>query len=446
MKRNLHLLTLLALLISLGLTTLVRVDMASFARSAGSDPAAGERLAVSAPAEDAGEEPIPVSSPLASPEPKPTPAASPLPRLEASPISVPAPSPSAKPSPSFSPAPTPSSSPSPTPTPEPTPEYFTISAIGDCTLTSHQNLAASNPASYASVMGENYAYPFENTIQYFDHDELTIANLECTLSDTPLYSGSLFHFRAPTAYAQILSEGGVDFVTTANNHTADFGRQGIDETCAALDAQGIPYGLEGQAQILTTPNGLKIGIYCDYNGYYPKTEKCVEAIRQLKEDGADYVICMFHWGQDELVYHPKQVQIELAHACVDAGADFIYGSHSHCLQPYEEYNGAYILYSIGNWSFGGNTSPSDMDTAIFQVCIRRDPDGSVSNESCGIIPCCVSSRPVLEYYTGYGYNDYCPTPYEPGTELYDRAMSKIMGTYGGPDGNVDYSGWRNSYG
>ena len=243
-----------------------------------------------------------------------------------------------------------------TPTPEPTPELFTFSAIGDCTLASHQNMSPTDPASIEAIIGENYAYPFQNTVQYFEADELTVANLECTLSDTWLYSDSFFHFRAPAAYAMILTEGGVDFVNTANNHTTDFGQQGIADTCAALEAEGVSYGQEGQSQIITTPNGIKVGIYCDYHGYYPVTEDCVAAIEQLKEDGAEYIICMFHWGQDEVVYHPKQVQIDLAHACVDAGADFVYGSHSHCLQPYEEYNGAYILYSIGNWSFGGNTT------------------------------------------------------------------------------------------
>ena len=204
--------------------------------------------------------------------------------------------------------------------------------------------------------------------------------------------------------------------------------------------------MEGQAQVFTTPNGLNVGIYCDYNGYYPDREDCVAAIQQLKADGAEYIICMFHWGQDEVVYHPKQVQIDLAHACIDAGADFIYGSHSHCLQPIEEYNGGIILYSIGNWSFGGNTTPKDMDTAIFQVKVKRDLDGSISNDGYTIIPCCISSRPVLEGYMDYGYNDFCPTPYEEGTELYARAMSKILGTYEGPDGMVDYSNWNASYG
>ena len=415
MKRSLHILTLVLLLAALALTSSLRLDLARASWKSAEAP--NSRQENSAP----------------DPVPSPVPPSA-APQAEQVPVETAAPTP----------APTPE--PTPTPTPEPTPEYFTISAIGDCTLTSHQNLSSSNPASYAAIMGEDYTYPFHNTVQYFEADELTIANLECTLSDAPLYSGSLFHFRAPAAYARILTEGGVDFVNTANNHTMDFGQQGVTDTLAALDAEGIPYGTEGQAQVITTQNGIKIGIYCDYHGYYPTTEDCVSAIEQMKENGAEYIICMFHWGQDEVVYHPKQVQIDLAHACVDAGADFVYGSHSHCLQPYEEYNGAYILYSIGNWSFGGNTTPKDMDTAIFQITVCRDVDGSVFNESCGIIPCCVSSRPVLEGFFAYGYNDYCPTPYEPGSELYDRAMSKILGTYEGPDGVVDYSGWHQSYG
>ncbi|MBR1456490.1 MAG: CapA family protein, partial [Oscillospiraceae bacterium] len=271
-----------------------------------------------------------------------------------------------------------------------------------------------------------------------------IANLECTFSDEKLYSASLFHFLAPASYANILTEGKVDFVNTANNHTEDFGLQGIENTCAALEAVGMPYCKDGEYRILTTDSGLTVGIYCAYNGYYPKTENCVAAIDQMRAEGAEYVICMFHWGVDEGVYKPQQYQVDLAHACIDAGADLVYGSHSHTLQPIEEYKGSYILYSMGNWSFGGNTSPSDMDTAIVQISVKRDLDGSISNDGYTIIPCCVSGKPVLENYTAEAYNDYCPTPYVEGTELYARALSKITGTYEGSNLNIDYSSWNNS--
>ncbi|MBO5556361.1 MAG: CapA family protein, partial [Oscillospiraceae bacterium] len=275
------------------------------------------------------------------------------PAVQATAVPTEAAVPAAAATPEATPEPTPE--PTPTPTPEPTPQIFTISAIGDCTLITHNKIPGgeNNPASYTSVMNGDYSYPFANTVQYFANDDLTIANLECTLSDAQLYSDTLFHFRAPTSFANILTEGKVDFVNTANNHTADYGQQGIDDTCAALDAIGIPYCKEGESRLLTTESGLTVGIYCDYSGYYPKQEKCVEAIQQLRNDGAEYVICMFHWGQEEGVYKPFQYQIDLAHACIDDGADLIYGSHSHTLQPLEEYNGAYILYSMGNWTFGG---------------------------------------------------------------------------------------------
>ena len=294
-------------------------------------------------------------------------------------------------------------------------------------------------------MGEDYAYPFSNTIEYFDHDDLTIANLECTFSDQRLYSGQQFHFLAPTAYANILLEGGVDFVTTANNHMLDFGQQGLDDTCAALDAYGIPYGRDGQSQILDLPTGLRVGIYTAYNNYAPNKDKAAAAVRQLREDGAEYVICMFHWGQ-ELHYTPNKADIDLAHICCDAGADLIYGSHSHCLQPYELYNNSIILYSMGNWSFGGNSGPRDMDTAIVQITVEKALDGRISTKMLKIIPCCVSSRPVTEGYTGSSYNDYRPTPYEKDSEDYNRAMSKITGSYDGPNINVDYSNWYSSWG
>ncbi len=350
-----------------------------------------------------------------------------------------------EPSPSSSPSPTPSPSPepTPTPTPEPQPEYFTLSFIGDCTLTSHQNLWEGSPYHYASRMNGDYSYPFSNTVEYFENDDFTLANLECTFSDQQLYSGQTFYFKAPSEWAQILTCGGVDFVTTANNHMYDFGEAGAQDTFATLEYWGIPYGTDGQAQIFTTESGLTLGIYCAYRDYMPSQEAAAEAIAQLREQGAEYVICAFHWGQ-ELYYEPNQAQIQLAHACVDAGADLVYGSHSHCLQPMEEYNSGLILYSMGNWSFGGNTSPTDRDTAIVQVTVKRDLDGSISRDSYDIIPCCVSSLPVGA--DEGADNDYRPTPYEEGSEEYERTLSKLNGTYQAGSQGADYSGWYASYG
>ena len=346
---------------------------------------------------------------------------------------------------SETPSPEPTPEPTPTPTPEPTPEVFTISVIGDETLTTHQNLSDESVYSYAGRMQGDFSYPFKNTVQYFENDEFTITNLECSLSDTKMYSQQMFYFCAPSENAQILVEGGIDFVTTANNHSLDFGQAGLLSTYAALEKYGIPYGKEDDAQIVTTEHGLKIGVYCAYNDYRPSVEKASAAIAQMREDGADYIICAFHWGQ-ELYYEPNASQIEIGRACIDAGADLIFGCHTHCLQPIEEYNGGIILYSMGEFSFGGNTAPSDRDTAIFQVTLKRDLDGSISVDGWNVIPCCVSSLPVYEGYTLDNYNDYCPTPYEEGSEDYNRVLSKLDGSYVPASQGADYTNYYASFG
>lgn len=341
----------------------------------------------------------------------------------------------------------------PEPTPEPEPEYFTISCIGDMTLTTNQYFSEQSSAHYASKMDGDYGYPFANTLQYFSDDELTLGNLECSFSDKKLQNSiyAQFYFLCPAEWIQILPEGGVDFVTIANNHTMDFNDAGLEDTKAALDSIGMAYGEDEQAQIITTPSGIKMGIYTAGDGdsigtgstNIPDKDKALAAIADFESQGVDYIVCMFHWGS-ELKYRPTDAQVELAHACIDAGADLIYGSHSHCLQPLEEYKDGIILYSMGNWSFGGNTSPSDRDTAIVQVTVKRDLDGSISRDSYDIIPCCVSSLPVGA--DNGADNDYRPTPYEEGSEEYLRTLSKLDGSYQAGSQGADYSGWYASYG
>ena len=323
--------------------------------------------------------------------------------------------------------------------PQVEPGTFVISAIGDCTLASSENFVNSQ-YGYAARMNGDYAYPFSNTAQYFKNDDYTIANLECVLSDRRLTASYLsqFHFQSPTEWANILIEGGVDFVTTANNHLLeDFGSKGAEDTYAALEEYDIPYGKEGQAQIVTTDSGLILGIYCAYNDLHPDKAQAVAAVRQLKSDGAEYIICMFHWGK-ELVYDVSDSMKELARACVDAGANLIYGSHSHCLQPIEEYNGAVILYGMGNWSFGGNTMPTYPETAIVQITVSRAADGSVRNDDINIIPCGVSSQ---KYVKNTHYNDYRPTPYEEGSEDYARVFAMLSGEFKPSSQGADYSNW-----
>lgn len=321
------------------------------------------------------------------------------------------------------------SSPSPNATPapsdavqtEPEHERFTISLVGDCTLEGNR---------FQSLCGDDMGYPFENVREYFENDDATIANLECNFSDALLSSGSLFHFKAPTENADMLVSGGIDFVTTANNHIMDYGQRGLDDTLSALDERGIAYGIDGQSVVFTTESGLKLGIYCGYGGFMISETQIKEAIDKLKADGAEYIICALHWGV-EGAYRPNAYQKNLAHAAIDAGADLVYGSHPHVLQPAEEYGGGLILYSLGNFSFGGNSFPRDYDSVIVQLTLFRNADGGVSLEACNYIPCSISGSDEN--------NDFRPTPYKKGSKEFERTMSKLDGSFTGADLEVDYS-------
>ena len=152
-------------------------------------------------------------------------------------------------------------------------------------------------------------------------------------------------------------------------------------------------------------------------------------IQKLKEAGADILIFAPHWGT-EGSYKVTANQESFAHAAIDAGAHIVFGTHPHVLQKMEAYNGGYIFYSLGNFSFGGNTAPRDVDTAIAQVTVKKDGD-SWAVDDYDLIPCRLSSTDSK--------NDYCPRPYKEDEEGYTRALSKLDGSWTGSDLSVDYS-------
>ena len=124
-------------------------------------------------------------------------------------------------------------------------------------------------------------------------------------------------------------------------------------------------------------------------------------IQALRDEGCDIVIVSYHWGAEK-DYYPNDNQVRLGRATIDAGADLVVGHHSHRINPIEYYNGKYICYSLGNFSFAGNNKPSDMTTFLFQIRMRLR-DGEATGEAIKIIPCRISSRT--------DYNDFAPTPY-----------------------------------
>lgn len=298
---------------------------------------------------------------------------------------------------------------------------FTISAVGDCTFGTDENFAyeGSMPAKYDEVGDFNYF--FENVKSVFEADDLTIVNFEGTLTDSTNREDKQFVFKADKSYAEILTDGFVEAANLANNHSKDYGEQSYNDTMDALDEAGITnFGYDRVA--IKKVKGIKVGLVGTYvlaDGLGVK-DSMEKNIQDLKDEGAQVIIASFHWGEEKAEY-PNEVQVELAHAAIDAGADLVLGHHPHVLQGIEQYKGKNIVYSLGNFCFGGNMYPSDMDTMIFQQTFTLKGGKLQEDNVTNIIPCSISS---VE-----DYNNYQPTPAagEKETEILNKITQRSQG-------------------
>lgn len=279
---------------------------------------------------------------------------------------------------------------------------ITISAAGDCTLGTDEgfNYKRSFKGKYDAV--QDPAYFFQNVQPVFAQDDLTIVNMEGTLTEETTREPKQFAFKGDAEYAKILTAGAVEAANLANNHSFDYGKKSYEDTITALEAEGISsFGYERTA--VMDIKGVKVGLAGVYElaEHIDCKQDLLDNIASLKEQGAQIIIVSFHWGQEKENV-PSDVQVELAHAAVDNGADLVLGHHPHVLQGIEEYKGKNIVYSLGNFCFGGNSAPSDMDTMIFQQTFTVK-DGKLQEDNVtNILPCKISSA------YEEGYNNYQP--------------------------------------
>ncbi|MEP7125336.1 MAG: CapA family protein [Byssovorax sp.] len=281
------------------------------------------------------------------------------------------------------------------------PATILLSAVGDCTLAAEfglGNTPTTFPREYEDH-GSDPAWFFSGVRSVLAQDDLTIANLETTLTTAPSPAiPGRPRFRGKPEYTAMLVAGSVELVNFANNHAHDFGQRGYEETARVVRAAGV--GLSGNEFVDTrTIRGVEI-VSLGFTGgdpvILPSVVKRVKAAKTAK----NLVLVSFHWGA-EGSYQPNGVQLDLGHAAVDAGADLVIGTHPHVLQGIETYKGRHILYSLGNFVFGGHGNPADKDAIIYQEAFV-EKDGRMGPGAMTLVPVRISSvtsrndyRPVL---------------------------------------------------
>ena len=257
----------------------------------------------------------------------------------------------------------------------------TIAAVGDTELGNTPDLP-SDPSTYLGSVDSAL------------HAEVVFGNLEGTLTDsTASKCGAVptdcYSFRTPPAYASILRQDGFTVLNSANNHSHDFGAQGVADTTAALGSAGIVQaGLAGQIGVVTdgstTVAFVGFAPYPDVNNLLDLATASQLIARARTE--ADLVIVYMHAGaegigaahvtgrEETYVGEDRGNAEAFAHAAIDAGADLVLASGPHVLRGMEFYQGHLIAYSLGDFAGYGNFATSGQLglSGILRVTLGRD--------------------------------------------------------------------------
>lgn len=300
--------------------------------------------------------------------------------------------------PPTSPAPT-----SPSPSPSPQRGRLLIHGTGDVNL---------DGGYIPNLRANGYGYAWSGLDGLFRRDDLTIVNLECSVSTLGSPQPKQFTFRADPASLPAMREAGVEVANLGNNHAYDYGPDALLDTREHLLANDIaPVGAGKDERQATEAayfdlSGWRVAVVGIGNVVEPEPQSvaapghpgvaCNDDIacmtRAVERAGADadLVFVTIHWGV-ELFPEPNAFQVEIAHALIDAGADGIFGHHSHRLGPVGTHRGRPIFWSLGNFVWP-NFSAAGSTTGVGEITVS--PKGKVTGR---IIPAFIEAagHPVL---------------------------------------------------
>lgn len=298
---------------------------------------------------------------------------------------------------------------------------ITITFTGDVTLGGEDYLR-DDPGSFASVYAEKGPeYFLANFADFFAEDDLTIVNLEGVLTDNdalPVMDkgkgtglGDSYWFRGSTEYVKVLTSASVEAVSLANNHTLDYGPQGLRDTIATLDAAGIEWfgtrdkhADETEKFFFYEKDGVTVAFVSLYWEDYLQGDPdgcgawLSEQIKYLKDSGqANAVVAILHGGQ-EYGRHRTRPQTVFTAMAIKAGADLVICHHAHVVMGMDVISNRSAVYSLGNFCFGGNrnayqltpkkkTTVQDAAPAlVVRAVLTFDENGNYTGQQLSLYP------------------------------------------------------------
>ncbi len=243
----------------------------------------------------------------------------------------------------------------------------TLTFGGDAVLGGRENYWGREDSLMALLSKEGQDYPFSGLKSVFAADDLTCVNLECVLKadKTGEDTTKTWRFRGLPEYAEALPRGSVELVNIANNHTIDYGEEGMAATLQALQDQAAICG-NGKIAVIDLKGHLFGFGGCRETTYVQDQEIIRRDIEAMRAAGCEIVIYQCHWGKEYSEAH-NAMQEAMARACVRAGADLVIGHHPHVVQGVDLLSGVPVIYSLGNLMFGGTIDLTTYDGLLAQV-------------------------------------------------------------------------------
>jgi poly-gamma-glutamate synthesis protein (capsule biosynthesis protein) len=234
---------------------------------------------------------------------------------------------------------------------------------------------------------------FGPIVEQLAEGDLTMVNLETPITGRGAAEEKNYLFRAPDSAVPALKAAGIDIVSLANNHTMDYGHQGLADTMVELERGGLGAVGAGTdivaafAPVRRTVEGVDIAVFAfsqvdelaaewaatpHRSGMAMAfdTERAYAAVRAAGAD-SDLVVVLPHWGA-EYDRCPTARQRDFAAGLIDAGADIIVGAHSHVLQGAGRTGDAYVAYGLGNflWYSSGLDQPFSARAGVLHLTVR----------------------------------------------------------------------------
>ncbi|WP_390622178.1 CapA family protein [Bacillus tuaregi] len=222
--------------------------------------------------------------------------------------------------------------------------------------------------------GDNQ-YVFKNSLPWFNSDDYTIINAESAFTNEIKAENKMWRIKSDPAHVAFLPASGIEAANLANNHTKDYFEVGYEDTLEAFAENKVAIFNDGMP--LTTKIGkietIFLGYDCRMSQQSPEyLARIVEEVKQHKRKD-NLVIVNMHWGV-EYRETPVYYQTQFGRSILDAGADIIMGGHPHRLESIENYNGKYIIYSMGDYAFGADPTLLSRQTAMFRVRFAKEND------------------------------------------------------------------------